>query len=631
VIAARSASTARAALVLLPAALLALHAIDSSDVWFHLATGRLVLEGGGLPSADPFAAYPPGTRWMVHDWLGGVGLYALYALGRAPALVLGCAAAFVAALACLLAGQMQTPQRRAREWAVLAATFLAYERFFVRPELVSILMTALFARVASAGGPTRRATTAALIAAQVLWANTHAAFVLGPVIFLLVPAGCWLDRFLTRDPTRAPARQQFLLPVGLAAACLVTPYGAGLLQHAWRALRAAQSDAVRFGIVEWQPTFGNDWLADPVRLVFAASLAFIALCMWRRRRALDGFGILLVLAMSVLAGSARRHLPLFAVSALPIAADWWSAAARQPDAARRTRLFGRVAALAAPVVALFLAADVARGAFYARFGPPRQLGLGISQQDHCIAAGEFVERHALPGPLFNNVAAGSYLVWRLHGEPRVFVDGRLLDADHFTAYRRLLNDPAAFDARDFRLVVFALQPHPPVQLFRHLANSPRWRLGFMDGEGAVFVHTDVLHERPTIAPWNLAAALPTADASGDCDINDARARGRVLVQLGFAAAAAADLERALAACPDRWDIGLELATALNVAGRSDEARPLVERALERDPGSSTAWVEWGWLLGASGDVAGARAAWERARTMHPVDPRAARLLAAVPR
>jgi len=281
---------------------------------------------------------------------------------------------------------------------------------------------------------------------------------------------------------------------------------------------------------------------------------------------------------------------------------------------------------------LLFAVDIARGDFYARFGPPREFGLGVSRSDHCIGAGEFVAQHALPGPLFNNVAAGSYLVWRLRGTPRVYVDGRLLDAAHFEAYRHLLADPVDFDRRDFRLVVLALQPHPPLQMLRHLSRSPAWRLGFMDGEGAVFIHQDILPDHPDVVPWNLASALPAVEPSGDrCEPSGMRARGILLAQIGCAAAATADLERVLASCPDRWDVGLELATALNAAGRSPEARPLVERALAQAPHSSTAWVEWGWLLGAAGDVNGARAAWERALALHPVDPRAARLLASAPR
>jgi tetratricopeptide (TPR) repeat protein len=612
----RLATLARAACILAPAALLALHRIDSSDMWFHLATGRWILEHGGLPAGDPFAAYPAGTRWLVHDWLGGVGLYLLYLVGSAPALVLGCAAAAVAALACALAGRMTEPQRRWREWSVLAATLLAYERFFVRPEIVTLFLAALFTRLATRTAWSRRSAVA-LIAAQVVWANTHAGFVLGPAIFWLAVAGRGFGR----------GRRDWMLPAALTAACLVTPYGWRTWAHALGALRTAHGDAVRIGIAEWQPTFSGPWTEDVMMLLFALTLAAIGLSLWRGRSRLDAFDVSMLVGMSALACAARRHVPLFALTALPIAADLWSGAGATHAARSR---FARLAVFAAPVVALALAFDIARGAFYARFGPPRELGLDVAANEHCIAAGDFVARHRLVGPLFNNVAAGSVLGWRLQGEPRVFVDGRLLDRAHFENYRRILNDPAAFDAGGFRLVVLALRPHAPLQLLRHLARSPDWRLGFMDATGAVFVHVEALRDRSDVVPWDLATALPPI-SSIDCDRSALRSRGVLLTQIGCAAAGATDLERVLRACENRWEVGLELATALNAAGRSAEARPLVERALERAPHSSTAWVEWGWLLGASGDVAGARAAWERARTLHPVDPRAARLLESAPR
>ena len=346
--AARLASAARAAIVLLPALLLALHRIDSSDVWFHLATGRLVMEGGGLPASDPFAAYPAGTRWLVHDWFGSVALYALYALGRAPALVIGCAVASVAALGCALAGRMTAPQRRAREWAVLVATFLCYERFFVRPEVVSLLLAAVFTRVAAPKDPLRRRAIVALVAAQILWANTHTGFVMGPAIFWLVLLGRWLDRFIAPERARPPMRRSWRLAVALTAACFVTPYGWETWRHALRALSAAHGDAVRFGIAEWQPTFAGAWYEDPVLLLFAASLGWVALGIWRGRRHLDGFQLAMMLAMSVLACAARRHVPLFAVTALPLAADAWS---RGPARFALASRVARIVALAASIVA----------------------------------------------------------------------------------------------------------------------------------------------------------------------------------------------------------------------------------------------------------------------------------------
>jgi tetratricopeptide (TPR) repeat protein len=289
-------------------------------------------------------------------------------------------------------------------------------------------------------------------------------------------------------------------------------------------------------------------------------------------------------------------------------------------------------------IALLLAFDVASGRYARRFGPPRQLGWGVSSHDHPIGAAEFVARHGLEGPLFNNIAAGSYLIGRFGERLPVFVDGRLLDPAHFRLYRELLGSPPAFEryaeAHGLRLVVLALQPHAPVGLFRHLYAAPHWQLVYFDGEGAVFVHRAV-PRAATLPALRLEAALAPVPAAGAgavpwrwrvCDPGEAAVRGSMLLGLGFPQAARADLTQALLRCTERWDVGLELSSALIAVGRSREALPLVERALRHDPAHAGAWVNLGLCYAAAGDSAQARRAWQRARSLEPSDPRAAALL-----
>jgi Flp pilus assembly protein TadD len=100
----------------------------------------------------------------------------------------------------------------------------------------------------------------------------------------------------------------------------------------------------------------------------------------------------------------------------------------------------------------------------------------------------------------------------------------------------------------------------------------------------------------------------------------------MLQQLGYPQAASADLRRALLHCPARWDLGLPLAAALAELGRCGEAEPLLERALAHDAKDAQTWIVRGACRQAAGDVAGARAAWERAAALDPSDPRPPRLL-----
>ncbi len=103
-------------------------------------------------------------------------------------------------------------------------------------------------------------------------------------------------------------------------------------------------------------------------------------------------------------------------------------------------------------------------------------------------------------------------------------------------------------------------------------------------------------------------------------------RGQMLVRLGYPIPARSDLVRAMLRCGERWEIGLELSTALLAVGQHQEARRLVERAPESSPGNGTAWVNMGLCLAAEGDTTQARQCWEHALAVQPPDPRAEKLL-----
>src|SRR5262245_5448059 len=66
--------------VLLLAGLLGLVVVPAryTDVWQHLATGRLIAQGQYQFGADPFCYTTANELWVNHSWGYDVGLYWLY-------------------------------------------------------------------------------------------------------------------------------------------------------------------------------------------------------------------------------------------------------------------------------------------------------------------------------------------------------------------------------------------------------------------------------------------------------------------------------------------------------------------------------------------------------------------------
>jgi hypothetical protein len=113
------------------------------DLWWHLRTGRLIVEERSIPTADPFTFTAEGRPWVTHEWLAEVLFYGVHELGGIDALVL--MKAVIAALALLLsaaAGLSGDGRSRlaAAAVGVLAAAPLLQPRAFVRPHMLTALL-----------------------------------------------------------------------------------------------------------------------------------------------------------------------------------------------------------------------------------------------------------------------------------------------------------------------------------------------------------------------------------------------------------------------------------------------------------------------------------------------------------
>src|SRR5690349_6491865 len=52
--------------------------VVDADIWWHLATGRWVVEHRALPQTDPFSMYGHNRPYVAYSWLFDVVVYQLY-------------------------------------------------------------------------------------------------------------------------------------------------------------------------------------------------------------------------------------------------------------------------------------------------------------------------------------------------------------------------------------------------------------------------------------------------------------------------------------------------------------------------------------------------------------------------
>jgi len=505
------------------AAAVALHPVLEPDLWWHLASGRWILEHREIPRADVFTYSMPGRAWVNLQWLFDVGAARLWAWGGPDALVLAKAAALagVAALGVAAASAAGAGPGAAAVAAGLAVLASA-ERTTERPEIATYLALAslvLLVERARRGAPRRELALAPAIVA--VWINVHSLAFLGPVLLLLHAAVAAVP-----PPGATPGRARALAAAGAAAALalLANPWGIAAWTFPWTLLRRIGAGPDVFHrILEFAPPSTEP--GDPALRFFWILLGVTALSFalraprvpWRRAAALAPF-----LALALMA---RRNVPLFAIVVVPVLAENLGAAASR--LAGGSPRAARAASRAAPFALLGLAAAVLGGASGTLLGLPRERGLGVMPglfpEDALAAA----DRLGLHGRLFHDLDFGGYVAWR-SPERKTFIDGRLevVGPEDLARFVAAHESPAAWERLDavwrFDLLLLEHSARGSAALLRALLAGGAWAPVHESAEAVLLASRGIaadldLRARSPAPAWEelLAARRGPAPGAGE--------------------------------------------------------------------------------------------------------------------
>lgn len=317
----------------------------NSDLWLHMATGRLLANGTYQFGTDPFTHTLAQHYWANHSWLFDVGLFLTHESLGAGSLV-GLKALMVVATVGLMfmaASRAQAPLWLAAG-CILTGIVAMSPRLLLQPTICSFF---LFSCCFYALATTRFLPAIPLLIA--LWVNLDTWFILGPVLILLF----WLGRRLDSNGIHQQPWPWWLVPASLGA-CLLSPHHGFALR-----LPMEISPWVLTGPLASDPRFSN-LFASPWRLGFPGTaggyppsacayfllLALGAISFAANRRALRSWRGPVWLVFAILGAWQARLIPFFAVVAAPITAMNLAGFVSTPSIARA----GRVLVLAAAVV-----------------------------------------------------------------------------------------------------------------------------------------------------------------------------------------------------------------------------------------------------------------------------------------
>lgn len=382
------------------------------DTYWHIATGRWMIQHGAIPSTDPFSHTMPGTAWTAHEWLSDLILATAHQWGGWTLVLTVTALALALTLALLTRALLKWLEPIYALLFAGLALALVSGHLLARPHILAMPVMMAWTIALVHASDAKRSPPLWTLALLILWANLHGGFTLG-----LALAGAFaIEALMTSEKgCRAETARSwgFFLLLAFSSA-LLTPHGVEGILFTWHVLFNLGSALVRIG--EWRSPDFHTFNAFEIWILGA-----LALAMYQGLR-LPLMRLVLVLGFLHLALKHVRNVelvglltPLFVAGPF---AEQWRHARRDKDqvegldrffqslaqpAGRRAILAGILVLIAAPV-------------WSDRVRPAKLPETVVPEQ--AIAA---VQRAGITGRVLNGYNVGGYLIYR--GIP-VFVDGR---------------------------------------------------------------------------------------------------------------------------------------------------------------------------------------------------------------
>jgi hypothetical protein len=415
--------------------------INDSDFWWHLATGRYIIETADIPDTDPFTFTSGGNPWIAHEWLFGFLIYQIHQWAGIPSLILLKAALLtVTFLLLFLLLYKRTQHYFISSLVVLFAAILAHQRFYVRAELATLFFSVLVLYLITSYKQHLLKALWILPFVFCLWANLHAGVLFGLYIIWAYTFTEALRIIFKSSLTPSVKQWSFLVLISLMSslAAFVNPNTYRSLLYPFLVLHTERK--VLMHNIEWQPPG-----FDPNFYLFWGVLGFLIIILLMTIKKVRLFDLLIVIPFSLLAIRSQRSIGLFALMTAPIL-GWHLKAAfdlisEKWNSIPMKRTFRE--GLLTILILIVIAGFSMKG--FLLYDKPFVFGTGI-RGGMPVGAAHFMEKHDLTGNMYNAHEFGGYLIWRFYPERKAFIDGRnYLHRELFGAMNITTEDPKRWE------------------------------------------------------------------------------------------------------------------------------------------------------------------------------------------
>jgi hypothetical protein len=431
------------------------------DFWWHISTGRYIVETHSIPASDPFSftsempenknLFPERENFILKQyWLAQVLFYLIYDLSGPKGMIL--------LRALMLSGMLLLVLYRLRKWDVsFYVSFISVFLLFAvasrhigeRPVLFTILFTPLTFIILEGFKSRQKKFIFFLPPLMLLWANLHGGFIIGIGVILVFMAGEGLKIILKQVRY---TRNEVILFYTATILALFLSY---INPSGWDAFSIALSPEYKFmeeGIQEYASLFYiYKERLYPINYGSVGFLCLFPIILIARNKKMDITHILLLSGFFIMALRTGRYDVYYAAMASMILG-------RETDLLLKdlfkNRLPERIRAkmISALVILTFLSATLFVVGFTKIEAFKFDLATGYSVPK---AAVDFIEKNKIEGRILNDAGLGGYVTWRLYPWKKTFIDTRWLNYTPKVELYWVLN---ARDSREGRKIAKGKKP-----------------------------------------------------------------------------------------------------------------------------------------------------------------------------